>query len=113
MAIAIVIIGGLVAAVIVAVKNAQFARNQALATKYANEGMEKIRSYRDQTAWAVFKRGCGSYNLGAVSSPFSRSHTCQEVATDKIKVTITVSWIDPTGNHKSELTSYFTKRETW
>ncbi|MBI4999386.1 hypothetical protein HZB97_01295 [Candidatus Gottesmanbacteria bacterium] len=109
MAIAILIIGGLVAAVIVAVRNAQFARNQVLATKYANEGMEKIRSYRDQNDWDNFKSECGSYSLGAVPTPFTRTHACQEEVADKMKVTITVSWTDSIGTHKSELNSYFTK----
>lgn len=127
MAVAILIVGGLVVAVIVAVRNAQFAKNQTLATKYANEGMEWIRSERD-TDWTIFAARSGpppggtTYclnNLSWASLPCSFSlanNTFKREAVlitreadRKIEAKVTVSWTDPAGPHKSELTSYFTK----
>lgn len=129
MAIAILIVAGLVSAVIVAVKNAQFARNQTLATKYGQEGMEWIRSQRD-TNWQTFSDRsaadpgrtyclnslgwtagtCATY---ALTSLFKREAILKTIATDKIEVKMTVSWRGTGGTHQSELSSYFTKPTTW
>lgn len=135
MAVALLIISGLVSAVIVAVKNSQFARNQSLATQYASEGIEWIRSQRDNN-WTNFylKAGpvndpykyclnniilswppntpCGSsdYSLGNnVKQNFKRQANISIVDATKILVIMTVSWSDPSGIHKVELNSYFTK----
>lgn len=109
--IAVVIIVALVSVTIGSLRNAQFAQNQVLATKYANEGMEKIRAYRDQNDWTIFTGGCNGYNAGSVPTPFTRNISCQQVGgdTNKRKVTVTVSWTDSAGPHQSELVSYFTK----
>jgi type II secretory pathway pseudopilin PulG len=122
--VAVLVMSGLVVAVISAVKNAQFAKNQSLATKYALEGMELVRQDRD-TNWAIFygrispnsyclntqpwsSGQCASFNLGGI---FKREAMFEQEGADpnKVKVTMTVSWRDPTGDHKSELVSYFTK----
>ncbi|TSC53514.1 MAG: Uncharacterized protein LiPW16_371 [Microgenomates group bacterium LiPW_16] len=117
MAAAILIIGGLVAAVIVAVRNAQFARNQALATKYANEGMENTRSLRDtdwNTFWGVGTRTEGPNPIsGTVFSRTIKYEDASGGTNDKMKVTVTVSWTDSAGTHQSELVSFFTKPATW
>ncbi|MFH0863899.1 MAG: hypothetical protein V1858_02345 [Candidatus Gottesmanbacteria bacterium] len=139
LAASILIISGLVTAVTSAVKNAQFSKNQALATKYATEGMEWVRSQRDQN-WSTFyplsttsspgnrycistlptstwpsTNACGTsdYISGPSSATvfkrevllFTEPATLPEI---KIKATITVSWSDAGGNHKSNLESYFT-----
>lgn len=46
--IGILVIGALVFATIASLRNSQFAKNQAQATKLAQEGMEKVRSARDR-----------------------------------------------------------------
>lgn len=43
-----VVVGALVFATISSLRNAQFAKNQAQATKLAQEGLEKVRSLRDR-----------------------------------------------------------------
>lgn len=121
MSAAVLIIGGLLVAVTVSIKSAQFSRNQTLATKYANEGMEAVRSIRDRS-WALLVYG--NYGLQVsgqwsfASNPdtpavgFTRVVKVEDVApvdANKKKVTVTVSWSDASGTHKSELVSYFTK----
>ncbi|MCL4382995.1 hypothetical protein M1545_04375 [Patescibacteria group bacterium] len=107
MAIAVLIITGLVFTVGEAIKNVQFSKNQALATKYAEEGMEKTRAFRDQNTWSNFKTSCPTYNPGAVPVPFTRTINClDEGDAEKRKITITVSWLDSSGSHQSQLTSF-------
>lgn len=48
MAIAVLVLGALTFAVIISLRNAQFAKNQAQATKLAQESLENIRSLRDR-----------------------------------------------------------------
>lgn len=47
-AISAIVIGALVIATIASLRNAQFSKNQAQATKLAQEGMERVRAGRDQ-----------------------------------------------------------------
>lgn len=46
--VSIIVIGGLVFAIISSLRNAQFAKNQAQATKLAQEGIEFVRAGRDR-----------------------------------------------------------------
>lgn len=106
--VAVLVIVALVAATTVAVRNAQFAKSESLASKYGQEGMEKVRAYRDQNSWETFRDGCGGYSLGSVPDPFTRTKACKVEAQDKLKVTVTVSWSDAKGIHSSKQISYFT-----
>lgn len=47
-AVSVIIIGALVFAIIASLRNAQFSKNQSLATKLAQEGIERVRSGRDR-----------------------------------------------------------------
>lgn len=112
-AILVLVATGLIFGITVAINNANFAKNQARATKYAQEGMEKIRAHRDQNDWDTFKANClaESIILGAVDSPFTREiKECREETGERVKVTVRVYWQGTSGKiHQSELTSYFTK----
>lgn len=46
--IVVIVVGALVFAIIASIRNATFAKNQAQATKLAQEGIEKTRSVRDR-----------------------------------------------------------------
>lgn len=46
--IVIIIVGALVFGIIASIRNASFAKNQAQATKYAQEGIERVRAGRDR-----------------------------------------------------------------
>lgn len=116
MAVSIILISGFVSAVTITIKNSQFARNQTLATKLAQEGLEKIRAYRDQNTWTTFTAGCTSLStMGIVAppSPFTRRVSCSVLDANKNTVTVTVSWTDSSGTHKSELSSYFSNQSLW
>ncbi len=119
MAVAIIITSGLLVAVIVAVRNSQFAKNQVQATKFAQEGMENARQERDSdwdTFWAKGGTTYGPTVLGTGSVNFYRNTMYEDIsggANDKMKVTVNVSWTDTVGTHQSELVSYFTKPLKW
>lgn len=51
------VVGSLVFATIASLRNAQFSKNQSLATKLAQEGLEKVRSLRDRDGSVEFIRG--------------------------------------------------------
>ncbi len=108
-AVVLIVVVALVAITTVSIRNANFSRNQALATKYAQEGIEKVRAYRDQTDWATFTGNCQAPpGLTAPPSPFTRTITCPGNG-DTREVKVVVSWTDAQGPHKSELTTYLTK----
>lgn len=47
-AVVAIVVGGLVFATIASIRNATFAKNQAQATKYAQEGLERVKTARDR-----------------------------------------------------------------
>lgn len=112
----IMVILALITVTTISVRNASFARNQASARGYCQEGIEKIRAYRDQNKWKNFVSGCEGI-LVVLSPPFSRtvdcylesnpSQNCSET-NDVCEVKVTVSWTDSQGSHKSEIRTQFT-----
>ncbi len=112
LAVAMLVILALVWVTTVSIRNADFAKKQSQAVAYAQEGMEKVRAYRDQNNWDTFTTNCGNASqmgFPALSSPFTRSVSCEDAGSDKRKVIVIVSWTDSAGTHKSEQISYFTK----
>jgi len=117
--IVILVILGLVAVTTVAVRNASFSRNQALATKYGQEAIEKIRSFREEETWETFVGECETFDLGLAPAGFSLSRDCYFPGTldnctnqhDICEVKVSVSWTDSRGVHKSELTTRLTKKK--
>lgn len=111
LAVAMLVILALVWVTTVSIRNADFAKKQSQAASYAQEGMEKVRAYRDQNNWIVFTTNCGNAaQMGfPVLTSFARSVSCEDAGSDKRKVIVTVSWTDSAGTHKSEQISYFTK----
>lgn len=108
----------LVSVGIVSLKNITFTKNRITATKFAQEGMEKIRSYRDQNTWTTFsdETNCESLvNKGLSSIPrtgYTLGVICSLNGTT-MTVTVTASWRDGNGVHKSEIISYFTDKSSW
>lgn len=47
-------LGGMSVVVITSLKNAQFAKSQVQATKYAQQGMEKVKAIRDRNGTVTF-----------------------------------------------------------
>ena len=115
LAIALLVLLALVRVTIVSMRNANFAKNQALATQYAQEAMEWIRTQRDAD-WSNLTEGtyCLSDSLSWLTGScgytlegiFKREAFLTSQGTDKFQVLVAVSWAS--GAHKSELTSYLT-----
>lgn len=128
---AVVMIVSAIAVVIIAsLNNAQFSRDQDLATKYAQEGMEILRKVRNSD-YTTFKSYGGTYCLakGQASLPSSTT-SCTATNVDNFvrmiqieqtpgcnpnsaKATVTVAWTDGKCQsssvfcHKTELVSCF------
>lgn len=132
--IAILIIGALINAVTASIRNAQFAKNSSLATKYAQEGMEFIRSQRDTAnTWVEFRDGrvrtfpwclkstawpeavgyCGEEDK-ITGTIFTREAYISEESDTKVKAKVIVKWKDQSSQeHKSELVSIFSDMSQW
>lgn len=117
LAVAVLVILALVRVTVTSIRNSGFARNRALATRYAQEAIEKVRAFRDQNSWQFFTASCESIPESP-PSPFTLSpppdcyipettNNCSESA-DSCEVKVTVSWTDAQGTHKSELTTRLT-----
>lgn len=122
MAIVVVVILALVSVTTISIRNASFSRNQSLATKYAQEAIEKVREYRDKNNWQTFTAGCESPSGLTLPPPlFSRTIDCHLVSLstnccstpgqpscETCQVDVSVSWTDSQGIHQSQLTTRFT-----
>lgn len=107
----VIVVVALLSVTTVSIRNASFSRDQALATKYAQEAVETVRSYRDQNSWSDFAYDCTTANCGPIlsgaPSPFTLACNCT-CAGESCEVTVSVSWTDVKGNHKSELKTRLT-----
>jgi len=105
------VIMALIRVTVISVRNAAFARNQVLATKYAQEWLEEARNWRDQQDPEVFFVD-GSCNAGPEAVDiFTRTRTCSlSVEGDKktMTVVVEVSWTDAVGDHQSRLETRLT-----
>lgn len=113
----LILIIALISVATLSLFNAQFSRNQSLATKYAQEALEKIRAYRDNNSWEDFVANCETVELGIEEElsekNFSLERDCYlneenpdldcMIDTDECQVKIEVFWTDSKGTHKSEL----------
>lgn len=116
----IVILIAITSAVLSSLSNAQFSKNQNLATLYAQQGMEMMRDLRNKD-WNSFASRNGSFCLlpsgilvsglcgtaDYIDGIFKRAVVFETVSSGK-RVTVTVSFTDSKGEHKSELISVFT-----
>ncbi len=135
--VSIIIIGALVFATISSLRNAQFAKNQAQATKLAQDGIEKVRSLRDRNGsynvsqfndlWAIsfscstspncyFKFSSSGGLVDGSSSTFedippnfTRQVIIEDSGANAKQVTVVVSWTDFAGVHASRLTTILRK----
>jgi len=118
--IALVLVG-LTKTTTMALRNAQFAKNKSLATKYGQETLEAVRAYRDQNDWDTFKTTCFP-DFPALPSPFDDPRSvacvcykpseldpvvCTGADVDKVEITVTISW--DSGDHEVELATFLSK----
>lgn len=110
--ITVLILVTLVSGVVSALKTVQFARNKTLATKYAQEGIEAVRSIRDR-GWTQVTSGTYGLSWTGVQwtlmgssealDKFSRTVTIADGALAETKnITVSVSWRE--GNRTQDVT---------
>lgn len=109
LAVVIIVILALVAVTTVSIRNATFAKNQSLATKYAQELIEEARELRNSDKDAFFANPASCDKTDVSISPFTIERVCTKEGTDKMRVEATVSWTDAKGEHQSQLTTFLTK----
>ena len=107
LAIAILVIVTLVAGVTYAIRNLTHAKNQALATQYAQEGIELARKARDESPATFFTDG--SCNIEEPLGVFSRERWCV-LDGEMMDVRVVVSWSEGSKTHATTLE---TKLSNW
>lgn len=126
--IGVLIMVALVQSIVTSIKNSQFAKNQTLATRFSQEGIELIRGVRDKLGWPGFYNsfnattkclGGSDYTLWSTTLPCSvnagdifvrqASLSDPEGAGNQILVVVTTVWTDTAGNHKSEQQTLLTR----
>jgi|SRR3989344_4268006 len=130
----VLVLATMISAISYALSNAQYARNKALATKYAQEAVEWLRTQRD-VDWYAFYGYAGSwpdgnhYCLSSLAwtnidpcisteandkipgTPFLRdlTFTQSQSLTDRTEIAITVSWPQGTQTPTVMVNTYLTK----
>jgi type II secretory pathway pseudopilin PulG len=98
------------------IRNAVFSRNNAVATKYAQEATEWLIQQRDEN-WNNLSGNLGTRNLGELNwgsganipgTPFQRTVTLVSIDSEQIRGTVRVTWSDGQGLHKVENFKVFT-----
>jgi len=114
LAVTLVAIVALVQVSVTAIRNANFAKNQTLATNYAQAVVEKVRAYRDENDWSTFVDNCAAQDVIGVGilppslGAMELGCTCLDTPAN-CEVRVQVSWTDAQGPHETELTTYLTE----
>lgn len=105
-----IVVTALIGLGVVAMKTSTSARNRTVAAKLANEGMELVRSERDQNAWDDFVTlTWADQVVGVGSVDFTRKTTVTDTAeSNKKKITVIVEWPESSGTKSVSVTSYLT-----
>lgn len=120
----ILIVAALVNLVTASLRSSNYAKTAAQANKYAQDGIEWIRSLRDSEDWDIFTSREGLWCLKTLeeltnyadctigTTIFKREALISEDGT-RLKVKITVKWNDQAGEHKSQVETIFTDTSVW
>ncbi|HLC83619.1 MAG TPA: hypothetical protein VJI69_07300 [Bacteroidia bacterium] len=115
---------GVISLSTVSVRNSGFARNDAVATKYAQEGLEWLREQRDENWDNLLSRASGNklcikkepvdWGSGGfcnIQEPFQRAVTLQKIgaSNDQIRAIVEVQWNDSQGTHTVKSATIFTR----
>lgn len=137
LAVAALVMVGIVSLAASSVRNSTFARNTALSTRLAQEVSEWIRQQRDSNDWTTFSsnaNGSGiTYCLQTLDSSFPVQGACGAGAyvagttfireanlrlisyvnpNDTVEAIITVEWSDAQGIHEARTIAQFTRWQT-
>lgn len=116
----------LAVSVTVSVKNSTFSKSKSLSSKYVNEGIEAVRSIRDNNWLTLYNRSsvspgtnnglsqsAGQWTFsGASDSPatgFTRVVNLIRNGIDTVNVTVTVSWRQGSKVNSSSSSTTFTR----
>lgn len=126
------ILVGIVSLAGASIRNSSFSNNNALATKFTQEGMEWLRQRRDESwitftsksaaspgtvwclrdlslaSWPGTSGSCTATEFISGSNLFFRQATLITVSVDVIDVATTVSWSDAQGTHSVRTSTLFT-----
>ena len=125
-AIGVIIVTSIVAAATLSLGNSNYSKNQANATRYAQEAQEWLRAQKD-SSWATFSSKSGAtpqtYCLSSLSWPsagacgasnfisgtyFIRQVVLTTLDASTIEARVTVTWTDGSGTHTSDVSTQFT-----
>jgi Tfp pilus assembly protein PilV len=113
--VAILVVLGLVVGVTYAIRNVTFAKNQVLATKYAQEWIEEARSLRDENPRVFFADTSTCQiedNDPDGRGIFTRDRTCalSTLASGKKRmlVEVTVEWTEGGHEHTTTIETHLT-----
>ena len=130
MGIGVLVMTSLVKLITVSIKNTTFAKNQSLATRYAQEGIEWIRGQRDVSwstlltyssddanpTWCINTLNWNTHSVcsSTISSTiFSRKLTLDKTSNsnvDLIEATVVVDWPDGNITHNSKVSIQLSNR---
>ncbi len=104
-----IVVLALVRVTISSIQNSTFARDQRLATQYAQEGIENARKLKEEDETEFWgKSGSEEETIGN----FERTVTYTPVSGEedqKMEIQVIVTWEDTKGTHQSELSTYLTR----
>jgi Tfp pilus assembly protein PilV len=132
--VAALILVGAISLSTTSVRNSTFSKNDAVATKYSQEGAEWLREQRD-TIWGDLKTMTGKTCLGTLSPSatcpipntiYSRgisfqcfiydpstdtttSASCANTSVNLVEATVSTSWTDSQGTHKVDSVTNLTR----
>jgi Tfp pilus assembly protein PilV len=101
-ALILIIITGVTILTVKGLQNSQFSRNQVQATKLAQEGIEKMRTIRDNNftvcGWAGNATGVVSEGLWGAACPAGCRYLIRQSSTTACSVTTSALWIEYTAS---------------
>ena len=110
LAVVVIVILALINVTTISIGNATFAKNQSLATNYAQELIEEARNLRDTNKEIFFTNDSFCDKPTSTIPPFELTRECTLVGgEDRMQILVTVTWTKAGRDHKSELYTELTK----
>lgn len=102
-----IVVLALVRVTISSIQNSSFAKNQQIATQYAQEGIENARKLKEENEVEFWSKN-GSEE--EIINKFTRTVTYTLIeGNQKMEVQVLVTWEDTKGTHQSDLSTYLTR----
>lgn len=102
-----IVVLALVRVTISSIQNSSFAKDQQIATQYAQEGIENARKLKEENEVEFWSKN-GSEE--EIINKFTRTVTYTLIeGNQKMEVQVLVTWEDTKGTHQSDLSTYLTR----